>query len=433
MTFLLVAAAIALIQQSGCGNISNDARGKSNFADLLLPRAPEIPAGYPAVPVAKDGKPKLLSNEVYIPLIPQVRASCSGNKLGFYTWGYDTWNDGTSPIIDFLRNQDVSDFSCGEIYINVADYSASTYIRDEYALVPFIRNVRATGNHETVFLVYGDVQVSAHAPNGPTDFAETFFRWIASISDADLQAVLPLGLSYDCEHVSHTTIEDALTRAQQLKSVLVRTRLGGDASRVTIEWTIEGEKKPVDTDIVMKLSDRALMMGYRNHIGRSVRDPDGVDNIITRLMNFMFTEQCQRCMDDDYAQAHYKAKIKLMFEADCECGASCHKISFCAYDAAEELWGRRNHLGQSVYKNGAEYMEGTMRETERQLRNLMTPAQFRRLFGETRELSLFVVHNWSWFTCYFQNPSVAIKKPFGSKQQTCKNYAALASSCRRSK
>ena len=432
MLFLFFVAAVALTQQSGCGNVSNNQRRQSNFADLLTPRAPNIPNGIPSAPVAPDGKPRAPANVVHIPLIPQARASCSGNKLGLYTWGYDSWNDRTSPIVDFLQNPDVSAFSCGEIYINVADYTAPYYIRDEYALVPFIRNVRATGNHETVFLVYGDVQVSAHAPNGPTDFAETFFRWMTGLSDTDLHALLPLGLSYDCEHLSHTTIEDALTRAQQLKSVFVNSRLGGDGSRITIEWTIEGEKKPVDTDIVMKLSDRALMMGYRNHVGRSVRDPDGEDNIITRLMNFMFREQCQRCLDDDYAQANYRAKIKLMFEADCECGASCHKISFCAYDASEELWGRRNHLGQSVYRNGAEYMEGTMREAERQLRTHMTPAQFQRLFGETRDLSLFVIHNWNWFTCFFQNPSVAIKTPIGAKQQTCKNYAAHASSCRRS-
>ncbi len=83
----------------------------------------------------------------------------------------------------------------------------------------------------------------------------------------------------------------------------------------------------------MRLSDRALMMAYRNHVGSSISDPDGEDNIITRFFDFMLTKQCRNCLNDEYVKANYWAKIKIMFEADCQRGESCHNTCFCAYDA----------------------------------------------------------------------------------------------------
>ena len=382
--------------------------------------------------ISMDGKPIPGYNPVDIPLISPSGRVCSGTGISMYTWGYEVWNNTDSPVINFLQNPKVAaNYGCGDVYINVADYSAPRYIRDEYALVPFIRNVRATGNRGIVFLVYGDVQVSSNgAPNGPTEFADTFFDWLWRIEDADLQAMVPLGVSYDCEHLSHLTIENALNRAQQLKADFVKKRLGGDASLLTIEWTIEGQEKPHDTDIVMKLSDRALMMAYRNHVATSERDPRGEDNIITRVMDFMFTKQCTHCLDDSYAAKHYKAKIKIMMEADCLCGQSCHKISFCAYDAKADVWGRNNHSGVKSYSNGAQYMMGTITEAEKRLRDRLGPSKYQRLFGTTDNLSLFVIHNWNWFTCYFDDPSLYITTPIGTKRETCSSYHIYANSCR---
>jgi hypothetical protein len=417
MRFIAVLASLVILQQLGCGGGSTG--GNNNFD---------------AYQNAKQGGANSQAAS-HIPLIPKVRDNCTGNKLALYSWGYEVWNGAQSPIVNFLLNPRVTEFSCGEIYINVADYTATNYIRDESALIPFIRNVRATGNHETVFLVYGDVQVSSNgAPEGPTDFAQAFFNWIRRVSDEDLKAMVPLGISYDCEHLSSATIVNALTLARKLKTDLVKTRLGNDDKLITIEWTIEGQKKPKDTDIVMKLADRALMMAYRNHIGKSVRDPGGDDTIMTRLMDFMFTEQCSRCLDDAYATANYRATIKIMLEGDCMCGNSCHKISFCAFDAVEDDWGRKDLNGVVAYSNGAQYLEATLREADRQLHATLTPAQYKRLFGSTRDLSLFAIHNWNWFTCFFNDPTVDITTPIGGKQQTCaKHYHSHARSCRNSK
>ena len=377
--------------------------------------------GY-AVPGKSGGTPNL------VPLIPQAYTSCTGNNLGLYTWGHEVWNNQQSPLIDFFLKPKAREFSCGDVYVNVADYTAPDILKNHHNVVPFMKNVRATGNRATIFLVYGDVNVGANgAPNGPTDFADVFFNWFNSLSQSDIDAIVPIGLSYDCEHLAHTTISNALTRAQSLKSQILNSKLGGNASNLVIEWTIEGERKPMDTDIVMKLADRALMMSYRNHMGSSVRNPGGQDNMVTRLFNFMFKEQCERCLDDAYARVNYKAKIKLMFEADCQCGASCHKISFCAYDAREAGWGLE-------HGTGANYLVATLRRFDSELRSgtHMSSDQYNRLFGNNEGLGLYIIHNWQWFTCSFDDPSLAVTTPIGKQRETCANYHNYAYMCKNS-
>ena len=387
---------------------------------------PAVQVGPAAITPAPATVPERRQTVIDIPLLPPVKDTCSGNQLGLYSWGYEVWNSPTSPLVSFLRNPAVKEYGCGDLYINVADYSATTYIKDEAALVPFIKNVRSSGNQAVVFLVYGDVDVGKNgAENGPTEFADTFFRWISSIPDSDLKTMLPLGVSYDCEHLSVRVIENALKRAQELKRILVNQRLGGDASLIQIEWTVEGQEKPVDTDMVMRLADRALVMSYRTHMGKSVKDPLGEDNMVTRLFDFMFTKQCRHCLDDAYATANYKAKIRIMFEADCQCGNGCGKISFCAYDAKESGWGE-NH------PNGAAYLMSTLQEFDTELRHggRLSSSQYSRLFGAPTNLQLFVVHNWQWFTCFFDDPSVAVTTPIGRQRESCKNYHSMARACR---
>ena len=401
---------------NGCGDSTPSKQGTgSNYNKPSTTRGPNgsySSGGLPAPPV------KLIKPS------GSVCGPTTGNNLGLYTWGHEVWRDSPSSLIEFVQNPKVSEYGCGEVYINVSDYTAPHWIPDPHNLYPFIRNIRATGNRAMVYLVYGDVNVSGNgAPDGPKIFADTFFAWVATLSDSQLNDILPIGISYDCEHLAPKTIQDALNRCQTLKEGIRVSRLGGDGSRMSVQWTIEGERKPVDTDIVMKLADSALMMGYRNHVGTSIHDPEGEDNIVTRLMNFMFKEQCTHCLDDAYAAANYKAKIKLMFEADCDCGASCRKISFCAYDGSQSGWG-------TEYANGAEYTMATLAESERQLRIQLGPDRFNRLFGPQTNMSLFVIHNWQWFTCFFDQPSISVTTPIGKKSLTCQQYRSLAAGCR---
>lgn len=357
---------------------------------------------------------------------PESTDTCQGNQLGLYSWGYEVWNSNDSPMVAFLRNPAVKEYGCGDIYINVADYGETREIPHVDELLAFIKNVRSSGNKAVVFLTYGDDDVDNNgAVDGPTEFAETFFKWISTLSDSDLQAILPIGVSYDCEHVSLRVIEKALERAQKLKRDLVKERLGGDESLVQIEWVIEGQRKPENTDMIMKLADRALVMNYRTHVAKSIKDPSGRDNMVTRLFDFMFTKQCEHCLDDAYAEKHYKAKIRILFEADCEIREHCKKISFCAYDGKEKGWG-------SEYENGAQYLTKTLEKFDIELRQggRLRPDQYARLFGSPTNLQLFAIHNWQWFTCFFDDPSVAVTTPIGKRRESCVNYHSLASTCR---
>lgn len=358
--------------------------------------------------------------------LPESSDTCQGNQLGLYSWGYEVWNSDDSPMIAFLRNPSVKEYGCGDIYINVADYGSPGEIPHAEELVAFIKNVRSSGNKAVVFLTYGDDDVDNNgAVDGPTEFAETFFEWISTLSDSDLQAILPIGVSYDCEHVSLRVIEKALKSAQNLKRALVNERLGGDESLVQIEWVIEGQRKPKNTDMIMRLADRALVMNYRTHIGKSIKDPSGRDNMVTRLFDFMFTKQCEHCLDDAYATEHYKAKIRIIVEADCEIREYCGKISFCAYDAKAKGWGNE-------FENGAQYLTKTLEKLDLELRQggRLTPDQYSRLFGSPTNLQLFAIHNWQWFTCFFDDPSVAVTTPIGKRLESCENYHSLANTCR---
>lgn len=349
---------------------------------------------------------------------------CAGNHIGLYTWGHEIWDTSASPLIDFILNPVVREFGCGDIYINVSDYTSPDWIPNTHNLLPFIGSIRSTGNRGVVYLGYGDVAVEANGVrDGPKRFAETFFKWVASISQNELNDIFPIGLSYDCEHLSPKTIEEALVRAQKLKEQIRVGRLGGDGGKIVIQWTIEGQRKPIDTDIVMKHADSALMMAYRNHMGSSVYDPRAEENLLTRVMLYMFKSQCVHCLDDHYAEKHYRAKIKIMVEADCMCGANCHMISFCAYDSTTPGWGER-------YPNGAEYMMATLKAADTALRLQLGPTRFTRLFGPINDMSLFVVHNWQWFTCFFNDPSVYVTTPIGVKKESCANYNAWAHGCR---
>ena len=336
------------------------------------------------------------------------------------------WHATESPLVNFLMSEKTREHGCGDVYINIADYSAPDFIKNQQDLVPFMKNVRASGNRAVILLVYGDVNVSGNGVlDGPQRFADTFFRWLNTVSQEDLEEILPLGISFDCEHLPHATITGGLNTAQSLKKHFADAKLGGDASKIFIEWTIEGDEKPNDTDIVMKLADRALVMTYRNRMFTGPVDAENEDDLAGRFFNFMLKRQCTNCLNDIYAREHYKAKMKIMVEADCECGSGCEKISFCAFDAKANGWG-------NGFSNGAEYLVNTLRQFDSALRDgsRITKEQFQRLFGDYDDLGLFVVHNWNWYTCYFDDRSVDISYPIGARRQGCRNYHSLAAGCR---
>jgi hypothetical protein len=195
---------------------------------------------------------------------------------------------------------------------------------------------------------------------------------------------------------------------------------------------VEGEPNPESTDTIMRLADSALVMVYRNHAGPSILDSSGVDTIKSRFMGYMLKKQCTRCLDDKYAKANYIAKMKLMVEADCQCTDNCRKTSFCAFDTSSKGWGDQ-------YSSATEYMTATLRDTLQQIHADLKPEQYQRLFGKAylqnnQDLSLFVVHNWEWFTCYFETKSMTSRDIFGiAALEQCSDYRQHAKTCRASK
>jgi len=320
-------------------------------------------------------------------------------------------------------------FGCGDIYLNVADYSNPDHVKNSYNLYPFIHNIRATGNTGTVFLTYGDIDVNSNgSPDGPERFVRTFFAWFNALPQERLAEIFPIGISFDCEHLSVSTIERALSLAQSMKSNILESKLGNKSTNLIIQWAVEGHRNPESTDTIMRLADSALMMGYRNHSGPSPIDPSGSDTITTRFLNHMLRTQCPHCLDESYSVANYGAKLKLMVESACDCKDHCRKVSFCANDTSKDGWGH-NHA------SGSEYLVATLQETLQQIKEALTAAQFERLFGtapnKVNDLSIFVIHSWEWFTCSFETTEMSAADIFGNTNlEICSKYRELANTCR---
>jgi hypothetical protein len=285
-----------------------------------------------------------------------------------------------------------------------------------------------------VYMTYGDINVNANRVlDGPERFARAFFDWFNSIDETILPLILPIGISFDCEHLPESTIVSALTTAQNHKSSVLSSKLNNDPSKLIIQWTIEGARSPANTDAIMRLADSAVVMVYRNHEGPSVNiDPRGDDTLSTRFLDYMMREQCERCLDDAYASAHYKAKIKLMIESDCECRDNCRKTSFCAFDTTQPGWGEG-------FSSPVEYLTNTLQKTNAILQTALTTDQQVRLFGQKlatnpADLSIFVVHNWEWFNCYFGKHAIRNAEDWDPEEAghfvNCKDYHTLANVCR---
>ncbi len=307
-------------------------------------------------------------------------------SIGVYSWDQKNWRDSDSKLLQHLASRK----TCGDVYVNFADYSNARDLRDADKLVDFLKRARVLmGSSRVLYVTYGDV--TERDVVAVEDFVDTFFELVSGMSSEEAKAVKPLGVSFDIEHFPATVYERVLVKAQQLKAQVVE-RWGPE--NLLIQCTIEGEYKPVDTDIIMKHADRALMMVYRN----------SVDKFIDRLKWFL-TEQCERCLDDNYATEHYRAKISIMVETACRVGQSCSYISFCAIDDP----------------NPVNYLVSTLKQAEQKMTSsgLITEEQKQRLFtGE----ALFVAHDFEWFQCFFNDSS--------NRNSLCDDFRVWRDNCK---
>ena len=326
--------------------------------------------------------------------------SCSGRRLGTYAWSQGYWREGDSTLMDFLESELGRQWACGDLSINVADYSNPGEIKDSGALVAFIQNyrLRVRNVESVVWITYGDVVEKSSEKM--LQFTNTFFTWASSIPADVAVSMGTIGISFDVEHIDPEATKSALLLAQEL-----RTKTNFAPGRILTQHTIEGDPNVQGTDYVMRYADSALAMVYRNYM----HDPTGKyqddSNILNRLL-WMLSSQCQNCMNEQYVRSNYKAKITVMIEAACKMGASCGKVSMCAFDGADQ---------------GAVYAYDILEQMEQSLSpGNISPSLKDALFNPTTP---YTVHNWEWYRCY---------APFSSTFQyaSCADYHQYAADCR---
>jgi hypothetical protein len=371
----IIGATVSVI---GCGTSSSSGRG---------------PTGYPAV---TTNSPVTYTAPASMP----VPLSCSGRRIGTYAWSQSFWRGDDLSLLDFLDSETGREWACGDLSINVADYSNPSMIHDCEKLVSFIQQyrLRVRNVESIVWITYGDV--FEKSGDKMLQFTNTFFTWAASIPADVAVGMGTIGLSYDVEHIDPEATKSALLLAQDLRS---RTNFA--PGKILTQHTIEGAPNVQGTDYVMLYADSALAMVYRNYM----HDPTGKyqddSNILNRLL-WMLSSQCQNCLNEQYVRSNYKAKITVMIEAACRMGASCGKVSMCAFDGPAE---------------GAIYAYDILEQMEQSLSpGHISPSLKDALFNPSTP---YTVHNWEWYRCY---------APFSSTSQysSCADYHQLAADCR---
>ena len=342
------------------------------------------------------------------PTIPPTN-DCPGKRLGQYSWGTELWRSGTTELSDFFATEGGKQWGCGDLTINIGDYTAPEVIAYEADLIPFILRYRASSkNYESVlWLSYGDTE--SGDGSFMLTFIDTFFEWAQKIPSDVVPTLGRIGLSFDVEHMPPAVTKTALQKVQSLKA---STRF--PVGSLLVQHTIEGNLNVEGTDYVMKYADSALMMLYRNYETSPIFKPDS--NILSRAQ-WMLGTQCAKCLDDSYASANYKAQITIMVEGSCARFDYCAKLSFCVYDGSGDpnFSDPSGRIGAAQTWAILEELQEAMFATK-----LVSADQFTRLFNQ---LTTFAVHDWSWFRCY---------EPFQKyvTYDQCKTYHSAAAQCR---
>ncbi len=349
-----------------------------------------LPASSTSSPIVSTTGQSAMTTSTLSHTSPNPSSSdCPGHRWGMFTWDMSYYRRSNPQLLDFLRSSGGREYACGDIYINVADYSSPGRIPDQRRLVDFIKAYRtAVGFDSVVYLTYGDVTDR----NGPAmiTFTNTFFDWAETISPSDAELMGAIGISYDVERLDAEVSRTALLLCRDRR---LRTAFG--EANLRIQHTLDGDVNVLSTRYVMQYADSALAMLYSNTASG-----------LTNSIRWLLTTQCQQCLDDRFAIANYRAKISIMVEASCRMGRGCSEKSMCVYDDATE---------------GAFYIESTFTQTEALIRSsgLVTDEQFARLFDQR---SMWVIHNFEWFRCY---------APFdGSLYPSCTEYHREAAGCR---
>jgi len=319
------------------------------------------------------------------------------------------WREGTTELSDFFGTEGGKEWGCGDLTINIGDYTAPEVIAYENDLISFIQRYRKSSqNYESiVWLSYGDTM--SGDGNLMLQFIDTFFAWAQAIPAESIGSLGKIGLSFDVEHMRPASTKSALQKVQSLKST---TRFA--PGYLLVQHTIEGNTNTEGTDYVMKFADSALMMLYRNYETSPIFHGDS--NILSRA-KWMLQTQCPNCLNDSYAKANYKAKITIMVEGSCAQFDYCAKLSFCVYDGSSDP-----NFYDPKGRTGAAQTWGVLQDLELGMfsSGLINKEQFGRLFNQ---FTTFAVHDWTWFRCYEPFPKY-------THYSQCSTYHQAAQQCR---
>jgi hypothetical protein len=331
------------------------------------------------------------------PVNPSTRG-CPGNTLGTYTVDKRLWQDNNMELIDFLSSDVAKEWQCGDVYLNVADFSSAGEIVNPNDLTKFIVNLRtgAENSDGVVWIVYSDLVDGS--PVKMLEFVDKFYGWASAIPSEDIQLLGTIGLSFDVLNVDPETAQDVLQKSQIMKSVTSIPR-----GQLLVQFALEASlDQSATTDKIMRYADSALMPLYRNTV------QDGLASITDRLA-WMLHQQCTGCLDDEYAIANFNAQITILVEASCTVTSNCAETSFCAYDAVAP-------------NGGAEYIFNTLLDMEKNAvrDSVLSQEQLERLL---HPVSKYAVHAWQWYRCF---------TPFSDSlsYSDCEDYHHLAQQCR---
>ena len=345
--------------------------------------------------------------------------SALGSTVGLYSWEHTIWRDPSSRFFTFFESPEGRTFRDGDLYVNVADHVFPRDIPDLDKLLQFMQRIRSLGNRQIIYVTYGDKNgASTKAFAEPSIFVDAFFAWITSLSPDVIQSILPIGISFDCERFPSHIVKDTLLYAQAVKLRYLDSHFSSSPESLSIQWVIEGKLDPFVSDAVMRFADSALMMVYRNYLLFSPSDPGGRSGLANRLRNYFLIHQCPGCLLDDYASSNYRAKISIMVEASCVVDDECSLVSFCAKNRIADF----EAAGSPAATSPVDYLVSTLQGLERFIDSALSPTQRNRLFASPN--SLFVIHNFEWFSCYFQNESLSFNP------QLCLRFPDAANSCR---
>ena len=213
---------------------------------------------YPPTPESSTNTPPVTYT---VPKSSPSPIACTGKRMGTYAWDQSYWRAGNTELLDFLDSGIGREWACGDLTINIADFTNPFLIHDPAKLVYFIQEYRQRVRNvgAVVWLSYGDV-VSKDGSK-MIEFTNTFFDWAASIPRDVAISMGKIGISYDIEHLDPKFTKQGLMLAQERKR-----QTNFPEGTLLVQHTLEGDANVVGTEYVMQYADSALAMVYRNYI-----------------------------------------------------------------------------------------------------------------------------------------------------------------------